>query len=201
MKFLLLAVALAALPAPGESGIPGNGFITLYARFQQDPPPAILDAIQGELAKVMSPAGLQFKWQLLTPTRGQVSAELVVVSFRGRCDISSLTAFRPGPTSGALGWTQITDGVILPFSNVDCDGVRSLIQTGLLHMEKPFRDAAYGRAVGRVLAHELYHVFAKTTRHQSHGLGKAAYTSQELLEPVLLFEECRWAVLPIGEDR
>ena len=38
-----------------------------------------------------------------------------------------------------------------------------------------------GRALGRVLAHELYHIFANTTKHARAGIAKSCYTAPELL--------------------
>ncbi len=52
----------------------------------------------------------------------------------------------------------------------------------------------YGRAVGRVLAHELYHIFANTQHHGS-GVGKAAYTVDNLLGTVFQFDEKESAAL------
>jgi hypothetical protein len=88
-----------------------------------------------------------------------------------------------------LGRTQVSDGVVLPFSDIDCDGIRSFVRFRLLHMDRAYRDEAYGRAVARVLAHELYHVFANTRQHASGGVGRASYTAEELLSPVFRFEE------------
>jgi hypothetical protein len=79
--------------------------------------------------------------------------------------------------------------VILPFSDVDCDRIRAFIRRGLLSLPEGDREAIFGRAMGRVLAHELYHVFAKTGRHGSRGIGKAAYSVQELLSPNFRFQE------------
>ena len=50
------------------------------------------------------------------------------------------------------------------------------------------REEAYGRALGRVLAHELYHIFANTAAHSSSGAGKSKFTVQELLSPEFVFE-------------
>ncbi len=70
---------------------------------------------------------------------------------------------------------------ILPFSEVDCDGLRVFLQRGLLGLRAQDRALAYGRAVGRVLAHELYHIFADTKHHGSCGIAKEAFSSQDLL--------------------
>jgi len=196
VKLLLAALALAALPAPGEPGLTRGGLVTLYTQFQQDPPPAVLAAIQGELAQIMSPIGLSFEWAPLAASRGRVSADLAVVDFRGRCDASSLAP--PESGSSVLGWTQVSDGVVLPFSDVDCDGIRAFVRFRLLRMDKANRDGAYGRAIARVLAHELYHVFANTRQHASHGVGRASYTTEELLSPVFRFEERAWPALRVA---
>ena len=43
------------------------------------------------------------------------------------------------------------------------------------------RNRRYGRALGRVVAHELYHILANTTDHSRHGLAKALLTVSELV--------------------
>ncbi len=50
------------------------------------------------------------------------------------------------------------------------------------------REGAYGRALGRVLAHELYHIFGNTTHHASEGVAKESYTVQDLLTEEFQFE-------------
>jgi hypothetical protein len=50
------------------------------------------------------------------------------------------------------------------------------------------RKEAYDRALGRVLAHKLYHIFANTAAHSPCGVGKSKYTVQELLCPEFVFE-------------
>ena len=44
-------------------------------------------------------------------------------------------------------------------------------------------------ALGRVIAHELYHVLTQTRHHMTSGIAKAAYTEYELLCPPLNFRE------------
>ncbi len=200
MKSFLLGVALAVLPAFAASRVHRGSPITLYADFQQDPPAVVLDAIQSELENIMSPIGLHFDWRPLKGHQGhEVSVELAVVTFRGACDAERLKPVAGSP--GALGWTHVSDGVILPFSDVDCDGIRSFVQSGLLRMAKAEQQDAYGRAVGRVLAHELFHVFANTPHHADVGVGKAAYTVKELLSRVFHFQERDLDALRFGKAK
>jgi hypothetical protein len=174
---------LAALPAFGEHEETSLAPIALYTRFQQEPPPAVADALHDEVNSIMAPTGLRFTWRSLSAAYGGVVwVELAVITFKGRCDAAGLT--RHSSSRGPLGWTHITDGVILPFAEVDCQGIRGFIQKQLLTMPAEDREEAYGR----VLAHELYHIFANTAAHSSCGVGKSKYTVRELLSPEFRFE-------------
>jgi len=109
------------------------------------------------------------------------------VRFKGRCDLFGLTPHSYNP--GALGWTHVSDGAVLPFTDIDCDGIRRFLQAGLLTIRAEERQNSYGRAVGRVLAHELYHVFTRTQHHSAHGIAKPAYTVDDLLSAQFRFTE------------
>ena len=183
MKALFLCLVLAALPAFGEPQENPLAPIALYTEFQQEPPPAVFDALQDEVNSIMAPSGLRFTWRDLSAARGDaVSVELAVISFKGRCDVAGLNPH--GSDTGPLGWTHISDGAILPFADIDCRGVRGFIQKQLLAVPVESREEAYGRALGRVLAHELYHIFANTTRHSACGVGKSKYTVQDRCPPI-----------------
>lgn len=189
MKLLFLGLALGFLPASGQQWDSSSGApILLYAQFEGAPSQPLLDALHGELESIMTPLGLEFAWRDLAGVRGNEAArELAVVNFKGRCDIGGLAASLTHST--ALGWTHVSDGVILPFSDVDCDRIRAFVQKGLLLLPRKDREATFGRAMGRVLAHELYHVFANTARHGSCGVGKASYSVEDLLSLHFRFEE------------
>jgi hypothetical protein len=148
----------------------------------------------------MSPLGFHFEWRNLNANRGnRVSVELAVVTIKGRCDIAGLS--NRSKVEGALGFTHISDGQILPFTEIDCDRVRNFVQGELLAMPADDREYAFGRALGRVLAHELYHIFANTTRHGS-GVAKESYTVHDLVCDDFLFQQRESRILrsrmPIG---
>ncbi len=136
----------------------------------------------------MAPIGLHFEWRSLSGVRGQeVSAELAVITFQGHCDMAGLstrTTF-----SGALGWTHVSDGEILPFTDIACDRVREFVQRSLAGSNSEERQVRYGRALGRVLAHELYHIFAHTAHHAAWGVAKEAYSVGDLLNDVFQFQD------------
>jgi len=184
----LVLFCLLAGVFPGWSETRGATFapITLYTQFEQAAPGGVLKALQDEVASIMAPIGIRFEWRDLGKTGGhEVSAELAVVTFKGRCDAAGLLT--RSKFEGALGWTHVSDGQILPFTDVSCDRVREFVQTGLLAFRVEDREAKYGRALGRVLAHELYHIFANTLRHGS-GVAKESYSVQDLLADDFQFE-------------
>src|SRR4051812_33220794 len=136
----------------------------------------------------MGPLGRHFVWRSVSGVQGsEISSELAVLTFKGRCDVAGILPRETHP--GALGWTHVSDGAILPFSDIDCDRIRSFIQKELVFVPVADRETTFGRAVARVVAHELYHIFANTAHHGGDGVGKAAYTVQELMTDEFQFEE------------
>jgi hypothetical protein len=159
-----------------------------------------MHALQDEVESIMGPLGRHFAWRMLAGVKGnEVSVELAVLTFKGRCDSASLSLKEGHP--GALGWTHVSDGAILPFSDIECDRIRLFVQKELLYVRPAQREAAFGRALGRVVAHELYHIFANTNHHGSDGVAKAAYSVQELLSDEFQFEEREGNALRTTADK
>ncbi len=188
MKLWLFCLMLGVLPGFGGNLPQEPVPVTLYTKFAHEVPTGVLAAIQQEVSVIMEPIGISFDWRSLSQADGsEVSIELAVITFKGTCSTANLNTHAGNP--GALGWTHVSDGVILPFSDIDCDRIRVFLQRELHYQDPEVRDALFGRAVGRVLAHELYHIFANTSRHGSCGVGKAAYSVQELLSNDFRFED------------
>lgn len=188
-QLLVLCLTLGALPGFSENRQTAVAPVALYTHFEQEPPAGVVEALHDELESIMEPMGMTFEWRSLDGVRGnELSVELAVLTFKGRCDLSGLNPHNVS-NPGALGWTHVSDGAILPFSDVDCDRIRTFVQKELLSVRAADREESYGRAIGRVVAHELYHVFANTAKHGSCGVGKSAYTVQELLSDDFQFQE------------
>jgi hypothetical protein len=183
-----IALMLGTLPCFGGNGSHPVVPIALYTHFDQVAPSVIIDAMHAEIDAIMGPLGIKFEWRSLDGVRGtELSTELAVLTFKGHCDLSGINP-RKVADIGALGFTHMSDGEILPFSQIECDRVRLFVQRDLVTMRSPQREETFGRALGRVVAHELYHIFANTTRHGDCGVGKAAYSVRELLNDDFQFE-------------
>jgi hypothetical protein len=181
MKIMSVGLLLAVLPALGGQQGAQLAPIALYTSYQQEQPSdVVITAMQEELSAIMAPMGLRFDWRSMKEaTGGNLAVELAVVTFKGHCESNRISP-RAAQT-GPLGWTHVSEGAILPFADIDCDGIRAFLQSGLMGVRPADREESFGRALGRVVAHELYHIFANTQHHGSEGVGKAAYTVQNLL--------------------
>lgn len=195
----LCGAALLTLGTHAENSPEAAAPITIYTNFENDPPDFPVEAMKTELSEIMTPVGLDFEWRSLNGSRGnEVSIELVVVSFKGNCEWQDEVPHRE---SGALGWTHMSDGDVLPFSDVDCNRVRRFIAPLVAGANKHERERIFGRALGRVLAHELYHVFANTTHHAAVGVAKAFYTPGELVSDSFHFQDKEGRQLRSGKLR
>jgi hypothetical protein len=136
-----------------------------------------------ELAALMRQAGYRVAFRE-AGGREAIDAEfLSVVELNGSCAIPAGYRLAEDRTPGnaKLATTAVTDGRVLPFSAVNCSALTHLLQPALLQAPVAQRDFLCGRALGRVIAHELYHVLAKTTGHAAAGIAQRALSSAALL--------------------
>src|SRR5512144_189463 len=107
---LLLAFPFCAFSELKEDNTPPA--ITVYTQFEHPYSATSIDTMREELGAIMGPLGLDFTWRDLNRSRGnEVSVELVVVTFKGTCEMEG--TFSTAGESGALGWTHMSDGSIL----------------------------------------------------------------------------------------
>jgi len=183
IRALIFLALWAASPASGQVGS-----VALYTEYQNPPALAVTHAMQEEVGALLAPNGLRFAWRSLPAYDNQTWTELAVVTFSGRCQV--LLSADNSHLDNRLGWTHISEGVVLPFAEVDCDAVRAFVLKQLFGLPAEAREKVLGRALGRVMVHELLHVFAKTTHHSSQGVDQAAFTVKELLADRMILEDC-----------
>jgi hypothetical protein len=136
-------------------------------------------AMQAELQKLLDPAEIQIVWKDSAERKSGEDFELIAVSsFDGSCSPSEVV---PASITTSLADTSISNGRILPFFRVDC--------TRVIQMLGRSADAqVLGRALARVIAHELYHIVAGTTDHQENGVAKAAFSTRDLSDARFEFD-------------
>src|SRR5260370_8239672 len=80
------------------------------------------------------------------------------------------------------------EGTVRPFSDVEFNRIRRSIAPLALGSSIEEREALLGRAMGRVLAHELFHVFANTEKHGHEGVTKTSYSRKDLVAESFEFD-------------
>ena len=190
MKRLMLCLLPAfsvALPGLGRELAGPAPALTIYTQFANPPTELSVQYMKTELSAIVAPLDMHLDWCSLDKTDGhQVKAELLVVRFKGTCQVNVLP---PVPSrAGALGWTHVSDGQILPFTDVDCDRIRQVMESPLIMAIPMERAKLLGRAMARVLAHEIYHFLTNTTGHSTTCIAKSTYSVGELTAQYLRFQ-------------
>jgi len=135
--------------------------------------------MRSELQRLLEPAGIEVFWKDIAERKTSEDFELIAVaSFEGWCSPSVTTS---APVTVKLADTSITDGHILPFFRVDCTRVVQLLGSQV-------ESAMFGRALGRVIAHEIYHIISHTAEHHDTGVAKAVFSARDLKDPRFEFD-------------
>jgi hypothetical protein len=173
----LLAALAAFVVLSASAQTPTVG---VFLDFDTAPSKAPVEVMKKEVEALLKNSGVTLDWRMAADHRGDESFDgLVVLKFQGTC-----RAEPSDPAAGparALGTTRVEDGRVLPFSEVKCDAVRQALRYLRPEANQGERQKALGLALGRVVAHELYHSLAKTTAHAARGLAKAVESLEDLV--------------------
>jgi hypothetical protein len=158
--------------------------LAIYYSFDAAAPPAVLiREMQSELGRILEPAGLRAAWRAIDAPRdvSEDFPELVVFRFQGTCSFDTAPGANADPDPGGLplAETELSDGRVLPFGKVNCDIVRRLIAPAKFQAAGQ-RNATLGRALARVVAHEIYHMLTASTMHASEGIARPAHSRTDL---------------------
>lgn len=183
MRCLLALSALFCSVAAAES-LPSASVTVVLSG--DGAPSSVLLAMKRETDSTLAPSGLKLNWVNTRNLPGSgIEGELTVLRLRGDCSLTvpGRTTDLPVAANGnaILGQTHIVDGRVLPIADVLCDAVRKLVDRDLKATPVRNREELLGRALGRVAAHELYHMLVHTTEHARSGLSRPEQSSSELL--------------------
>jgi hypothetical protein len=186
---LAFGVAIPVLAFAQESVKPSlSPSVGVFIDFDSTPGAASLEAMKKEVEDLLEPSGVSLNWRLARDNRGdEAFSGLVVIQFKGKCKAEG--GWEPAVGFGArgedglivLGSTKVANGRVTPYSEVQCDRVREALSYLSPNAGQNERQWAFGRALARVVAHEIYHVLAKTTVHAAEGLAKASQSLEDLI--------------------
>jgi hypothetical protein len=160
----------------------------LYLKFDAVPSPAFVTGMETELKSIMGPADLRLQWIMSgQKARSDDWARRIFFHFRGTCNaVPEHADDRFAVSRIVLADTAASKQEILPYTEADCDALREFLTPG--EPDTAGADGRMGRAMGRVLAHEMYHFLLQTRAHSKKGIARAAHTPAALLGRSLRFE-------------
>jgi hypothetical protein len=184
-------LAALAWPAAAATQISERPAVGLYLDFERTPSSAITQSMKAEVERILEPSGLRLDWRMLEGMRTDENFESVaVIRFHGDCGVYGQPVRDHSEHEfPSLASTQIVDGHVLPFTDVRCGALARYIAPLVIAPPGPEWDRILGRALGRIVAHELYHVFSGSRSHASDGVARAYHTRRDLVAKEFNFQE------------
>ena len=159
--------------------------IGVYLDFEHVPASVPLEVMERAVEDLLKPAGVSVAWRSTRQNSGtEAFSGLAVVRFKGRCEVKSPIPASNFGTLGetmALASTRVSGGRVLPYTEVECDEVRKALAYLRPGAGLAARQEAFGAALGRVVAHELYHILANRVEHAGEGLAQASELLSDLV--------------------
>ena len=189
--------SVPAISAPSAGSADNTLVVYLKTGTQQQTAP--VDEMKREVGVLMAQAGYQVEWRSVGSQSGDSSdaAMLAVLELNGACGIAPgyRATEAPQVSTKSLATTAVSDGQVLPFSQLNCTALTRSVSAALAQTAGAQRDFLYGRAMARVVAHELYHVLMRTTEHARGGVARSCFTTADLLTERFEFEGATLASL------
>lgn len=164
--------------------------IAVLFDFKTPPEPAVVNVMKSEIREILEPAQLNLTLQRLGDAGPlQTFRKIVLVRFQGVCQAGwstdqiqlSQPALLDYP---ALGRTEVSEGRVLPFVRIFCNEVRAFVPI----VSRTPGQKLYGRALGRVVVHELYHALLATVDHAHAGIAHSVQSGRDLTREKLMLD-------------
>ena len=169
---LCLLPILACLRADGAN-------LTIVIDFDGPPSDRSVQQMKRETQDILKTAGVHLDWRARSEVGTKSYENLVMVHFKGKC------VLQPDPMlfdeRGPFASAYSSDGDVLPFSEVECDHLSASVHSAMSGDDYARPDYLMGRALARVLAHELVHILTKSAVHGTDSVTQPTFTGRELI--------------------
>jgi hypothetical protein len=181
---LLTALTVAAAAAAGTP--PGR--LTILLEFENGYSAQSVATMEREVERIFQDNRIELVWVSRSEATAGVSGDLAIIRFEGTCLFHPELPAPRKPVPLAV--TQVSDGVVLPFSAVACDRIAAFVEPAMRGIGQTRADMLFGRAMGRVVAHELAHILSRSPEHGAYGV----------TEPALSVDQLTCNSLPLGRN-
>lgn len=191
--------------AAGNAVLPSGPAVAIFYSFETTPSEDAMLQMKQELYRILAPSGMHLVWRQINENQGnETFPEVLVLRFRGSCEMSApMINGELGPESAVheLAETQRSEGRMLPFGEVECDQLRRYLIPTVSSDRPVVRNMIFGRAMARVVAHEMFHMLIGATVHAKQGIFRAAHSRDDLTAKTFDFGRPELAKLKDWADR
>ena len=189
---LLLLACSHSTRASADHLLAPDSEVAVLLRWDRPPSSISARALLDELRRVMLRARVEVNF--FTTNRLNIDVpRLVMFQMHGYCGMDG-----PPLESGngkPLGSTFTSDGHLLSFARIDCDEIRASLVRAIGSGDPQRHQILYGRAVAKVMVHELYHMLSQSAEHTETGITRSALSASDLSNPALtLSDEAKDAI-------
>jgi hypothetical protein len=182
IRACLLACLVLPMVAAVDSVSPASD-VTVIVDIKGPYSKIAMKEMEREATQIIQTSGVSIDWRRRDNIQNAVFNDLVVMTFKGSC------TFDPAPPIydelGPYAVTRTANGEVQPFGEVDCDRVVNSVRTAMFGNDYSRADMLVGRALGRVVAHELVHMLTKSGQHAHDGVQRAALSGKQLISASL----------------
>jgi hypothetical protein len=178
----LLAVCFVfATVATATSHIPSG--LTVILDFRGAHSDSSILEMERESGSILKTTGLKLDWRMRDDAPRNAYPNLVVMTFNGACKFDPTA--RVYDELGPLANTKTTNHIIQSFGQVDCDHVIGTARSAMFGADYAHADMLVGRALGRVVVHEIVHMLTQSAQHGRDGVFKESLSGKQLIAPSL----------------
>ena len=172
---------IAGLTVPLGAGVERMSppVLTVILDFKGPYSPVSLNEMKREAGQILRSSGVRLDWRMLGEDPYASYSDLVVMTFKGACEYEPAAPLYD--ELGPLAMTHTANGEVQPFGEVNCDRVVSSARNAMSGTDFSRADLLIGRALGRVVVHELVHMLTKSVQHGTEGVEKPALSGKQLI--------------------
>ena len=153
--------------------------ITIVVDFDGPHSDRSIQQMKRETAEIFKAAGVHLDWRARSEVGRGSYENLVMVHFKGKCILEPVPMLYD--ERGPFAFAYNSDGSVLPYSEVECDHLTATVHSAMGGDDYARPDYLLGRALGRVLAHELVHILTGSAAHGPDGVTQATFSGRELI--------------------
>lgn len=176
LHILCIAVLGCAIPVLAAD-------LTVVVAFDAPYSDRSFQQMKRETEDIVRDSGLHLDWRSRGEVAGSSFSDLVVLRFTGKCTLDQSAA--RGEERGPLAFTHNADGQVLPFGEISCDRIAATLWPAMWGDDFARADYLLGRALGRVVAHELVHMLTRSASHGEEGVAQPALSPRQLIRAPL----------------